>query len=597
MAVLELPTQASTIDSGNVTESTDMTENTRDEMRLMVTDRYQVIRPLGQGGMGIVYEAWDRLLRRRVALKLIRPDTAQEAAAAARLVREARVMAALEHDHVVSAYDVGTWEERVFIAMQMIEGMTLRHWAQAAPRTDSEKLRVLIGAGRGLAAAHARQIVHRDFKPDNVLVDVRGIARVTDFGIARQLDRTEPELVPGVDPLGDTQLTRSGAMLGTPAYMAPEQALGGVITARVDQYSFCVTAWELFAGHRPFAGASVSEVISNKIAGEMVPTPTDKWPAGLVQVLRQGLSVEPSGRFASLNALLAELERIEAAKPARSGGRLLRVAALIGGTAAAGALSYVLIASGPASANTQAAAAPSAAATGIQVTAIELPAAPVVTPITNAAPTTDTAPAAESTPREPSRTSRPATRKSRSSSSSSSPKASVAAAEPARAAEPRASASSDASAKVSSELEKPAAAAPVAAPAAPDADLARELLDRELSSVDAARLQRNLLSADIPGYAAARDHAIAAAARGDSGAASEQVAVMREKIAAVRIDSRFVEAKFALLNERASKVHLDDAQSRTLQSRLTSAQHAWGADQFEVANRHLTALGKLLGIR
>jgi tRNA A-37 threonylcarbamoyl transferase component Bud32 len=580
MAVPNVPTQAATLETGD-----DETETTHDEVRPMVTDRYQVIRPLGQGGMGIVYEAWDRLLRRRVALKLIRQDTVQEAAAAARLVREARVMAALEHDHVVSAYDVGTWEGRVFIAMQMIEGMTLRHWAQAAPRTNSEKLHVLVGAGRGLAAAHARNIVHRDFKPDNVLVDVRSIARVTDFGIARQLDRTEPNAVPGVDPLGDTHLTRSGAMLGTPAYMAPEQALGGKVTARADQFSFCVTAWELFAGHRPFAGATLSEVLANKVAGEIVPTVTDSWPAGLAPALRRGLAVDAGERYTSLEELLAELERVGTAAPVRPRGRIMRVAAVLGATASAGALTVVLVTSMSTSAKASTgtvAAAP--APRGIQVEAIDVPSpapAPQVTPIIEAQ-----APTPAPTPAEPTRPSRSASRKSR-------PKANVAAAAPAPTSS---AATSDQTAPNAETAERPAGAT-VAAPARPDPGQARELVDRELGSVDAARAQRNLLTADVVGYSATRDQAIAAAARGDLDAVAEHITTLRAKVAAVRIDSKFVDAKVTLLNERATKVHLDEAQAKMLQSHFGSAISSAAADQPEVANRHLTAVGKLLGLR
>ncbi len=556
MAVVRLPTAPSTMEED---------ETIRVKRRDMITQRYEVIRPLGEGGMGIVYEAEDLLLRRRVALKLIRRETKQERAAAARLIREARVMAALEHEHVVPAYDVGTWLGRVFIAMQLIEGTTLRQWAKTAPRTDAEKLRVLIEAGRGLAAAHARHIVHRDFKPDNVLVDEHGVARVTDFGIARQLEGTDTKLRPVSDALRDTQLTQSGALLGTPAYMAPEQSLGGDVTEKADQFAFCVAAWELFAGHRPFAGVTVSEVLTNKMAGEVAETATQTWPAGLEAALRRGFAVAPDARYPSLDALLAVLDQIAGATRRRR-RRVFRAAAVVGATISAAALS-VLVAS--MSLGHDAVASAVAAPAPMTAPIVSPVAAPAPAPI-QVEPLTLTAPpehaASQPPPAKPVRV----TRKAR-------PKA--IATPPAQAAPVVAV--------------DPAAEAPIAQ----DTSEARALVERELSSVDAIRAERHLWIADVPGYAAARDRAIAAAKRGDLAAARDTIATMREKVAAVRIDKPFVDAKTKLLGERVSEVQLDEAQSHALQGRLTSAMHASASDQFETANRHLTAVGKLLGIR
>jgi tRNA A-37 threonylcarbamoyl transferase component Bud32 len=562
MAVVRLPTD-STMEED---------ETIRVKRREMITQRYEVIRPLGEGGMGIVYEAEDRLLRRRVALKLIRRETKQERAAAARLIREARVMAALEHDHVVSVYDVGTWLGRVFIAMQMIEGTTLRQWAQAAPRTNAEKLRVLIEAGRGLAAAHACHIVHRDFKPDNVLVDSHGVARVTDFGIARQLDCTESEIRPKVDAVGDTQLTQSGAILGTPAYMAPEHSLGGDVTEQADQFAFCVAAWELFAGHRPFAGVTISEVLTNKMAGEITPTSTERWPAGLESALRRGFAVDPGARYPSLDALIAQLEQISVATPRRR-RRFVRAATIFGATVSAAALS-VLVAS---------------TSLGGDAIATRVEAAPAPTPVAPiAAPGAAAPSAAAPIEIEPITLPAPAIAETE-----------VAAPKRARATRKvRAKASPPAPVQVATVAPTAVTAAPAEpAPAPPDTSEARAFVERELSAIDASRTQRHLWVADVPGYAAARDRAIAAAKRGDLAVARDTIASMREKVAAVRIDKSFVDAKTKLLGERVSATQLDQAQSRALQSGLTSAMHASASDQFETANRHLTAVGKLLGIR
>ncbi|MCB9561907.1 MAG: serine/threonine protein kinase [Kofleriaceae bacterium] len=221
-------------------------------------DRYEIVAWLGAGGMGVVYEAFDPELRRRVALKLvraIRPGATWEA----RLLREAQAMAQLSHPAVVPVFDVGSYDGGVFVAMELVDGGTLKGWLQAERRSWRAALTTLIAAGRGLAAAHAAGLVHRDFKPDNVLVGKDGRVRVTDFGLARiaaadtdgddggaDVDRARPAA--GVADV----LSRPGAIAGTPAYMAPETA-AGVADARSDQFAFCVTLYEALYGERPFA--------------------------------------------------------------------------------------------------------------------------------------------------------------------------------------------------------------------------------------------------------------------------------------------------------------------------------------------------------
>ena len=190
--------------------------------------RYLVLERSGEGAMGVVYAAYDPELDRKLALKLLRPSGEQAEAAEqrrARLQREARALARLSHPHVVTVFDVGTWGEQVFIAMEWVDGVTLRQWLAERPRDWREVLEVLLHAGEGLAAAHATGLVHRDFKPDNVLVGRDGRVRVSDFGLARPVDAQAPS--PGMAPARGAESLRSGALAGSPAYMAPEQRAGG----------------------------------------------------------------------------------------------------------------------------------------------------------------------------------------------------------------------------------------------------------------------------------------------------------------------------------------------------------------------------------
>ncbi|EPX60673.1 hypothetical protein D187_001322 [Cystobacter fuscus DSM 2262] len=277
--------------------------------------RYMVLEKLGAGGMGVVYAAYDPELNRRLALKLLHAgsDQVERSGGQARLLREAQALARLSHPNVTSIYDVGTWEERVFIAMELVEGPSLRDWLKQGPRPWREVVEVFIAAGRGLAAAHAAGLVHRDFKPDNVLLGKEGRVRVLDFGLARQVSASTPaEAVspPPVDvpwselgqsPL-NTPLTRAGLVIGTLAYMAPE-SYEGIFDARADQFSYCVTLYELLYGERP-QGKS--------------PGPPSTWrtpepprdarvPANVRRIVLRGLALEPEQRWPSMDALLGAL--------------------------------------------------------------------------------------------------------------------------------------------------------------------------------------------------------------------------------------------------------------------------------------------------
>ncbi len=275
-----------------------------DELR----GRFRIDRLIGVGGMGSVYLATDTTLERQVAIKLH-----HAVGQAARLHREAVAMARLAHPNVIAVFEVGELGDQAFVAMEFIAGTTLRAWANAPGRTVRARLAMLIGAGTGLAAAHDVGLVHRDFKPENVLVGDDGRPRVGDFGLARG-SQSQDDVVPVVDLAGhdsgalDTPLTRTGAVLGTPAYMAPEQALGGKVDARADQFAFCIVAWELLYGERPFTGANLAELVAAISSGPRRPARGGVRTA-VRQVLVRGLAVDPAARHADMHDLLAALRR------------------------------------------------------------------------------------------------------------------------------------------------------------------------------------------------------------------------------------------------------------------------------------------------
>ncbi len=272
-----------------------------------VVGRYLLQRCIGHGGMGIVYVARDQELGREVAIKLLRAELASDDR---RLAEEARALARLAHPNVVTVFDVGVHEGQRFIAMEYVAGDTLRRWL-GAPRTLREVLQVFAGAGRGLQAAHAVGLVHRDFKPDNVLVGDDGRPRVLDFGLARPPDgaRSQPPvLAPGLDPLG-TQLTAAGQVLGTPAYMAPEQYLGEPADAKSDQFSFAVALYHAVYGERPFEGDDPQALALSIVRGRLRPiVPRYPVPDWLERLLERALMVDAQQRFASMHELVGLIE-------------------------------------------------------------------------------------------------------------------------------------------------------------------------------------------------------------------------------------------------------------------------------------------------
>jgi serine/threonine protein kinase/tetratricopeptide (TPR) repeat protein len=341
--------------------------------------RFVLIGLLGRGGMGEVYAAYDPELDRKVAVKILRARSADNEA---RLLREAQAIAKLQHPNVVVVYDVGKFHDTVFIAMEFVDGNTLGFWMHAEARSWRETLRLFQSAGRGLAAAHELGMVHRDFKPDNVMLTKDGQIRVMDFGLARQADASDGpgarkpltasqlqtakaeasaavvaastaavadqdlqatrqlgkpapgQTVTATSGYLNLKLTQTGDQVGTPAYMAPEQFTPGRATdARTDQFSFCVALYEALYGERPFAGDTMVALTTSVLTGEMRPPPDKtRVPSWIRRVLLRGLATNPGARYPSMAALLAALDK-DPAVSRRKWATTVAVLALMGSLA------------------------------------------------------------------------------------------------------------------------------------------------------------------------------------------------------------------------------------------------------------------------
>jgi len=354
-------------------------------MRGAAIGRYIVLALVGRGGMGEVYAAYDPELDRKVAVKLLRVKPGNGVSLAEgrhRTLREAQAIARLSHSNVVVVFDVGTFEDKVFIAMEYVEGNTVTYWLQARQRSWQEISKVFMAAGSGLAAAHEKGLVHRDFKTDNVMVDRVGQVRVMDFGLARQAEKSGPgdavaarptpafalkvvsstiktqnpndpetktltlrpesDVVPrplegpSTSGMFEARLTRTGAMMGTPAYMAPEQFLGTPTDARSDQFSFCIALYEALYGERPFEGNTMSSLTANVVQGNVRDAPANsKVPVWLRRVLLRGLKPRAKDRWASMEDLIAALGKNPTVSRRRwalaIGGAGALIGALIGG--------------------------------------------------------------------------------------------------------------------------------------------------------------------------------------------------------------------------------------------------------------------------
>jgi tetratricopeptide (TPR) repeat protein len=300
--------------------------------------RYEVLGELGSGGMGMVYEAHDPALRRKVALKLLRPRHNQPVEdGAKRLALEAQAMARLAHPNVVTVFEIDRVGNQVYVAMELVAGTTLRGWLQAQRRRWREIVEMFVAAGRGLAAAHAAGMIHRDFKPDNVLIGSDGRPRVCDFGLVVGTAEDHDGDLSGLADL-DSNATFRGSAVGTPAYMSAEQWAGQVVDARSDQFAFCVALWEALCASRPFSGARPQEVRAAVRAGAIAEPPSrHRVPRWLLAMLRRGLAVEPDARWPNMATLLDAIERRTRA------GRRWTIAAITAGIAIASAATAIAI--------------------------------------------------------------------------------------------------------------------------------------------------------------------------------------------------------------------------------------------------------------
>ncbi|HUQ07616.1 MAG TPA: protein kinase [Kofleriaceae bacterium] len=306
------------------------------EAGTVIGDHFVLEQALGRGGMGVVYRALDRELDRRVAIKIGLGSTDL-----VRARREAIALARLAHPNVITIYEIGEHDGVPFVAMELCEGGTVRSWSRAAPRTWREILAVYLDAGRGLAAAHAAGLLHRDVKPDNILLGTDGRARIADFGLVRAtaaatpragatMRALPPETVDTVDEhrpraprppqpatanpsSPDALLTATGALVGTPRYMAPEQVAGKPLDARSDQFAFCIAFYESITGVDPFPPHPDERVVAME-AGRITPPRRERdVPRKVLAVVERGLSAAPAARFPTMDALLAALTR--AARP------------------------------------------------------------------------------------------------------------------------------------------------------------------------------------------------------------------------------------------------------------------------------------------
>jgi serine/threonine protein kinase len=280
--------------------------------------RFEVRSLVGIGGSAVIYSAWDAEQQRPVAIKLLRHDRSFRPDSQARFLREAKSIARLDHPNVVRIYEVGTHEGRVFLALEYVEGRTLREWVVQDQPSVEDIIRRYLDAGRALEAAHQAGVMHRDFKPDNVLLGDDGRVRVLDFGLARSTRNTDSfqtleTKTPGLrDALAQgPELTATIGFSGTPAYKSLEQHFGRPTDPRADQFAFCVALWEAVYGERPFVGRTASE-IARAIERGKIREPSREHaatvPRQLRKALERGLAAERDDRWSSMTELLAQIE-------------------------------------------------------------------------------------------------------------------------------------------------------------------------------------------------------------------------------------------------------------------------------------------------
>ena len=294
--------------------------------------------------MGVVYRALDTKFGRPVAIKFVSADLA-DAGARHRFRREAQTASSLNHPHILTVHDIGEHEGRDYLVTEFVDGGTLREWHAAETRTWRQVVDLLVGVADGLAAAHQAGIVHRDIKPDNILVTKHGYAKLADFGLAKLVEAADAEAPTRAVAGGHT---RVGTIVGTFAYMSPEQAAGRPVDARSDVFSLGVVLYQLLSGRQPFAGATELEILQ-KIQHQTPDPLGPDMPAPLRMVVEKALEKDPADRYQTMRDMVVDLRRLvrstvtmdAPAVPARP-GRWLVAAAIVVVVVAAGLLTWQL---------------------------------------------------------------------------------------------------------------------------------------------------------------------------------------------------------------------------------------------------------------
>jgi hypothetical protein len=292
-------------------------DESRVEVQAARLGRFVLLRELGAGGMGSVFAAYDEQLDRKVALKILRKTHASTAVQRLRTLREARAAARVSHPNIIAIYEVGEIDGTIHIAMEHVDGGTLRAWQERGRRSWRDILGMYLQIGEALLAAHEAEVVHRDFKPDNVLISWDERPRVVDFGLARLgwgEEEGPPEGLiqsefPDVDTRNSGRLTLPGVISGTPGYMSPEQYRGGNVDSRSDQWSFCAALYEALYGQLPFSGSTLREHAESVNGPLSPPPPSSQVPAEVRQALVRGLSPDPEQRFPTMAELVEILKR------------------------------------------------------------------------------------------------------------------------------------------------------------------------------------------------------------------------------------------------------------------------------------------------
>jgi len=273
--------------------------------------RFTIVRELGSGGMGLLLVGRDEQLHREVAIKLLRVERGSTRDRQ-RLEREAQALAQLSDPNVVPIFEVGDHDGELYIAMELVVGDSLRTWARNSERSWQQIVAVYLQAARGLAAAHSRGLVHRDFKPENALVGDDGRVRVVDFGLVAEAGFLAADESTATSATDDVLRTQTGEFLGTPRYMAPEQFVAGHVGPAADQFAWCVALFEALSKSRPFAGSSVTELATSVTSDSPRPLPAGRYPRALGPVLERGLSRVASRRHPSMAELVSAIERATA---------------------------------------------------------------------------------------------------------------------------------------------------------------------------------------------------------------------------------------------------------------------------------------------